>query len=101
MQPPALQPSTQATSVIRSWLPVVGGGSGVIALWGFLAAFLLLPHRVEKVEEVNKSQSVEIVELRNDATQRREVLAAAVATLTQINDRTRRIEDHLLQEHNK
>lgn len=86
---------------IREWLPVFGGGAGVLALYGFASSFMLLPSRVDKVEEVNKGQTTEIVEIRNDANQRREVLAAAMATLTQINDRTRRIEDHLLQEHSK
>jgi len=96
MQSPAHSKSPVVT-ILREWLPVFGGGAGVLALYGFASSFMLLPSRVDKVEEVNKGQTIEIVELRNDAVARREVLAAAVATLTQINDRTKRIEDALIQ----
>jgi hypothetical protein len=90
-------PPKRIASFISTWLPVFGGGAGVIALYGFASSFMLLPSRVDRVEEVNKSQNSEIAEIRNDAAQRRELLATALAMITQINDRTKRMEDYLLQ----
>lgn len=111
-------------SVCKEWIPVLGGIAGLAALYGFIASFILLPSRVDEaerqnikqgaeitnvqqdqqklgqrvssVEEVNKAQSSEIVEIKNDAIQRRELLATALAMITQINDRTKRMEEYLL-----
>jgi hypothetical protein len=51
---------------------------------------------MERVEKLNESQDARLAELQSEAAQRREVLAAAMATLTQIDMRTRRIEDRIL-----
>jgi hypothetical protein len=77
---------------------IIGGGGGFVAIVGFLTIYLGMPARVDKLESYDKSHDAQITELRNDAAQRRELLAAAIATMTEINDRTRRIETHLLQD---
>jgi hypothetical protein len=45
---------------------------------------------------VNEVQEIALKEMQQDAMQRREVLAAAMATLQQIDLRTKRIEDRIL-----
>lgn len=111
-------------SIAKEWIPVFGGAAGLAALFGFVTSFVLLPSRVDEAErqnikqgdeilhvqqdtqklgqrvanteEVNKAQGAEIVEIKTDAMQRRELLAAALAMITQINDRTKRMEEYLL-----
>jgi len=76
---------------------LLGGGGGFCAIIAFLTIYLGMPARVDRLEAYDKVHDAQIVELRNDAAQRRELLAAAIATLTQINERTKRIEDTLIQ----
>jgi hypothetical protein len=52
---------------------------------------------MDKVEEANKIQDSKIAEIQQDNAQRRELLAAALATLQQKDQRTKRIEDHILK----
>jgi hypothetical protein len=52
---------------------------------------------MDKVEKANEMQDARIAEMQQDNAQRREMLAAAVATLQQIDQRTKRIEDKLLK----
>lgn len=108
----------------KDWVPVLGGVAGLAALWGFVASFVLLPSRVDEaerqnikqsadianvqkdheklglrvssVEEVNKAQNADIVEIKSDAVQRREMLAVAIAMLTEVNERTKKMQDFLL-----
>jgi len=89
--------TTENPNFVLRHLPVLGGLSGVAAFCTIFWSYALLPTRVAQIEEVNKGQSADIIEMRNNDTQRREVLAVAMATLAQINDRTKRIEDHLMQ----
>jgi hypothetical protein len=76
---------------------IIGGGGGFVAIIGFLTIYLGMPARVDRLESYDKSHDQQITELRNDAAQRRELLAAAIATMTEINDRTKRIESVLIQ----
>jgi hypothetical protein len=52
---------------------------------------------MDRVERLNESQDARIAEIQQDAAQRREILAAALATLQQIDQRTQRIETKLLR----
>jgi hypothetical protein len=52
---------------------------------------------MDRVERMNESQDARIAEIQQDAAQRREMLAVAIATLQQIDQRTKRIEDKLLK----
>ncbi len=56
-----------------------------------------LPLRMDRVEKANDDQDIKITEMQHDNAQRREMLAAALATLQQIDMRTKRIEDKLLK----
>ena len=83
-----------------SWLayaPILSGISGVIALVGWIGFIAVIPERVSKLEVSDRDQTADIRMLRDDAVQRREILASAMATLTQINERTKRLEDHLIK----
>lgn len=51
---------------------------------------------MDRVEEANKLQDSKLGEMQADAMQRREMLAAALATLSQIDQRCKRIEDHII-----
>lgn len=77
-------------------LSAVAACSGGAALFTFFSLYSALPLRMERVEKLNESQDARLSELQSEAAQRREVLAAAMATLTQIDQRTRRIEDRIL-----
>jgi hypothetical protein len=77
-------------------LSAVAACSGAAALFTFFSLYSALPLRMERVEKLNESQDARLSELQSEAAQRREVLAAAMATLTQIDQRTRRIEDRIL-----
>lgn len=111
-------------AISKEWVPVLGGVAGLAALYGFIASFVLLPSRVDEaerqnikhsaeianvqkdneklgqrvasVEEINKAQNADIVEIKNDAVQRREMLAVAIAMLTEVNERTKKMQDFLL-----
>jgi hypothetical protein len=52
---------------------------------------------MDRVEHMNESQDARIAEIQADNAQRREILAAALATLHQIDQRTQRIETKLLR----
>lgn len=75
----------------------VGACAGAVALLTYFTVYAVLPARMERVEETNKVQDVKIAEMQADNAQRREILAAALATLQQIDQRTKRIEDHILK----
>ena len=90
-EPSILIPKKEFTSI-------AGACAGIIALIGFLSFWAVIPERVRRLEDSDKDQQVKIEALQQDSAQRREMLAGALATLSQINDRTKRIEDHLLQE---
>lgn len=87
----------QVTLSIRELIPLGSGLAGFVALVGFLSFWAVIPDRVQKLENTDKEHSTEIRILRDDASQRREILAAAMATLSQINERTKRLEDHLIK----
>jgi hypothetical protein len=86
---PLPNPLTLAVSLIAA-------GSGAAALFTFFSLYSALPLRLERVEKVNEVQEVALREMQQDAMQRREMLAAAAATLQQIDQRTKRIEDRIL-----
>jgi hypothetical protein len=75
----------------------IGACAGVVALLTYFTVYSVLPNRMDKVEEANKMQDSKIAEIQQDNAQRRELLAAALATLQQIDQRTKRIEDHILK----
>jgi hypothetical protein len=75
----------------------VGACAGAVALLTYFTVYAVLPARIERVEESNKLQDAKINEIQVDNAQRRELLAAALATLQQIDQRTKRIEDHILK----
>ena len=99
---------------------MLGGVSGVLALSGFLWSFLILPDkvnghgqelvkhtgeiaalqslpmRVEAVEKSDAHQAQQIEAIQTDNIQRREMLATCLAMVTQINERTKRMEDVIL-----
>ena len=75
----------------------IGACPGGVALLTYFTVYAVLPSRMERVEEINKTQDARISEIQQDAAQRREILAAALATLQQIDQRTKRIEDHILK----
>ena len=77
-------------------ISLIAAGSGAAALYTFFALYSALPLRMDRVEEANKGQDAKLAEIQADAMQRREMLAAAVATLQQIDQRTKRIEDRIL-----
>jgi hypothetical protein len=82
---------------IRELLPMASGLSGVVALFGWISFIAVIPERVSKLENSDRDQNSEIKLLREDSMQRREMLASAIATLSQINERTKRLEDHLIK----
>lgn len=114
----------KSLAISKEWIPVLGGIAGLAALYGFVNSFVLLPSRVDAAEkksieqaasishmeqdakhlsqrvfateEVNKAQSVEMAEIQKDAIQRREMLAVALAMITEINDRTKRTEQIIM-----
>lgn len=85
-------------SIIISLKELVPTVTGVVALIGFISFWAVIPEKVLRLETHDKDQDQLIRLLQDDSAQRRELLAGALATLAQINDRTKRIEDHLLQE---
>ncbi|OBQ41406.1 MAG: hypothetical protein AN484_20995 [Aphanizomenon flos-aquae WA102] len=78
-------------------ISLVAACSGAAALWTFFSLYSALPLRMDRVEKLNESQDARISEIQADNAQRREILAAALATLQQIDQRTKRIEDKLLK----
>jgi hypothetical protein len=76
---------------------MASGLSGVVALFGWLSFLAVIPERVSKLETADRDQNAEIKVLRDDSMQRREMLATAMATLSQINERTKRLEDALIK----
>jgi len=77
-------------------ISLLAAGSGAVAVVTYFTLYATMPIRIERVEEVNKVQEIALKEMQQDAMQRREVLAAAMATLQQIDLRTKRIEDRIL-----
>jgi len=75
----------------------IGACAGVVACLTYFTVYAVLPTRMDKVEKANEMQDARIAEMQQDNAQRREMLAAAVATLQQIDQRTKRIEDKLLK----
>lgn len=80
------------------YVAILSALAGVVALIGFLSFWAVIPERVHRLEDSDKDLIAKIELLQQDSAQRREMLAGALATLSQINDRTKRIEDHLLQD---
>jgi hypothetical protein len=78
-------------------IALLSAGSGAAALWTFFSLYSALPLRMDRVERMNESQDARIAEIQADNAQRREILAAALATLQQIDQRTQRIETTLLR----
>jgi hypothetical protein len=78
-------------------ISLVAACSGAAALFTFFSLYSALPLRMDRVERMNESQDARISEIQADNAQRREILAAALATLHQIDQRTQRIETKLLR----
>jgi uncharacterized coiled-coil protein SlyX len=83
----------------KEFYSIVGSLTGVVALLGFVSFWAVIPERVTRLEIHDRDQDRVIETIQQDSAQRRELLAGAMATLAQINDRTKRIEDHLVSEH--
>ena len=88
--PPLPHPLTLVISLVAAC-------SGAAALFTFFSLYSALPLRMDRVERLNESQDARITEIQQDNAQRREILAAALATLQQIDQRTQRIETKLLK----
>lgn len=84
------------TFSLRELIPAI---TGIMALIGFVAFWAVIPEKVARLETHDKEQDHALELIQADSAQRRELLAGALATLAQINDRTKRIEDHLISEH--
>jgi hypothetical protein len=78
-------------------ISLIAACSGAAALFTFFSLYSALPLRMDRVEKLNESQDSKIAEIQRDNAQRREILAAALATLQQIDQRTQRIETKLLK----
>ena len=78
-------------------ISLVAAGSGAAALFTYFSLYAALPLRLERVEKMNEVQDASISEILRDNAQRREAIAAALATLQQIDQRTQRIETKLLK----
>jgi hypothetical protein len=78
-------------------ISLIAACSGAAALFTFFSLYSALPLRMDRVEKLNESQDAKIAEIQRDNAQRREILAAALATLQQIDQRTQRIETKLLR----
>jgi hypothetical protein len=78
-------------------ISLIAACSGAAALFTFFSLYSALPLRMDRVEKMNESQDSRIAEIQRDNAQRREILAAALATLQQIDQRTQRIETKLLR----
>lgn len=78
-------------------ISLIAACSGAAALFTFFSLYSALPLRMDRVEKLNESQDAKIAEIQRDNAQRREILAAALATLQQIDQRTQRIETKLLK----
>ena len=78
-------------------ISLIAACSGAAALFTFFSLYSALPLRMDRVEKLNESQDSKIAEIQRDNAQRREILAAALATLQQIDQRTQRIETKLLR----
>ena len=82
---------------LKEFIPIGSGLAGVVALIGFLSFWAVIPERVNKLEISDREQSADIRAIRDDNAQRREMLASINSTLAQINERTKRLEDHLIK----
>jgi hypothetical protein len=89
--------STHLPHPLTLVISLVAACSGAAALFTFFSLYSALPLRMDRVERLNESQDARISEIQQDAAQRREILAAALATLQQIDQRTQRIETKLLK----
>lgn len=78
-------------------LGLLATGASVVSLVTYFTIYAVLPTRMDRVEDTNKIQDAKIAVIESDNVQRREMLAAALATLAQIDQRTKRIEDKLLR----
>jgi hypothetical protein len=72
---------------IKEYVPAI------IAVGGILSAVVYIPNRVSSIEDHDRQQDVRIEAIERDAAQRRELLASVAAIVSQIDARTRRIED--------
>jgi len=77
-------------------LPLFGGLTGIVAVLSICWPYALIPSRVSSLEEHDRLQDSRLANIEVDNSQRREALATALAMISQINDRTKRIEDHLI-----
>jgi len=80
---------------IKEIMPIFSGGNGIVVILAAIAGIIIIPWRVSSIEEHDKLQDSRLAAIESDAAQRRELLASVAATVMQINERTRRIEDAL------
>ena len=84
---------------IMTHIPFFGGLSGLAALGAIFWSYAFLPTRVSLIEVHDTKQDSLIEEIQRDNNQRRETLAGLLVTLKMIDDRTQRIEQHLINDH--
>jgi hypothetical protein len=80
---------------LKEIMPVFSGGNGIVVILAAVAGIIIIPWRVSSIEEHDKLQDSRLAAIEQDAAQRRELLASVAATVMQIDQRTRRIEDAL------
>ena len=80
---------------LKEVMPVFSGGNGLVVIIAAIAGIVYIPYRVTSIEEHDRAQDSRLAAIETDAAQRRELLASVAATVMQIDQRTRRIEDAL------
>ena len=78
---------------LKEVMPVFSGGNGIVVIFCAVAGIIIIPWRVSSIEEHDRLQDSRLAAIETDAAQRRELLASVAATVMQIDQRTRRIED--------
>jgi hypothetical protein len=81
---------------LKEVMPVFSGGNGIVVIFAAVAGIIIIPYRVTSIEEHDRSQDNRLTAIEADAAQRRELLASVAATVLQIDQRAKRIEEALL-----
>lgn len=81
---------------LKDTAAVFSGGNGFVVLGTALVAIAYVPYRITTIEDHDKVQDARLLAIETDAMQRRELLASVAAIVSQIDARTRRIEDRLI-----
>jgi len=81
---------------LKDIMPIFSGGNGIVVILAAVAGIIIIPYRVTSIEEHDRIQDNRLNAIEVDAAQRRELLASVAATVLQIDQRAKRIEEALL-----